>query len=110
MRLIWDTPSLQKAKAHAFALSVFTAFFTHWTTNHFLGAADALPTVANQVCPGKLSSTEAKWHEADGAYAKKSSLPSSQRGCAKAADQSWSTTGTLQQDCSACSSLHECIA
>lgn len=41
MLLIQDTLPFQRAKAHLSVLRVLTAFFTHQTTNHFLGAADA---------------------------------------------------------------------
>lgn len=57
---------LQKAKADPPVLSVFTTFFTHQTTNHFLRSADALQAPVNQARQGKLSNTEAKWHEASG--------------------------------------------
>lgn len=49
MLLIQDTLPFQKATAHLFVLSVFTTFFTRRITNHFSGAAGALPTCKSRV-------------------------------------------------------------
>lgn len=72
---------------------------------HYLGAADALPTLVNQVCWEKFSSTEAKQHEAAGDYVRKISQPSSHGGFLEHRSHCFP-----QQDCPACSSLHKCMA
>lgn len=53
------------------AFSLLFFFFTLWTTNHFSGVSDALPTLINQACQGKLSSTETKLGEVAVAHARK---------------------------------------
>lgn len=71
---------------HTCFLSAFSLISSHARpTNHFLGAADALPTPVNQTCRGKLSSTKAEQLEAAGAHARKLSYLQANASCRPAA-------------------------